>query len=341
MLAGAAVLAAGVVALRPGRMVPPPVALAAAGDVMFARGVAEELARPGAAPPFAHVDGALRDADLAFANLECPLSARWVTVPKLIAFRAAPACATLLRDAGFDIVSFANNHSLDCGRPGLVETIESLEAAGVRWCGAGRTRADAERAVLFDVRGRRVAFVGFSEFLMEAEAAPDQPAVATARSEAVRRIIASARRQADHVVASFHWGAEYRDRPTRFQRRMAREAVGAGADLVLGHHPHVLQGLEWLTVTRTGGARQALIAYSLGNFLFDQKDPRTRRSALLHATLGAGGVLAADLRPLELIACRPRAARPDVAAEIAARLAGLETGASFQSGPSGGRGAVQ
>lgn len=331
-LAGAGLLVAGIVALRPGPVIPPPVTLVAGGDVMFGRGVARELARPGAAGPFDHVAGVLRGADLAFANLECPLSARWVTVPKVIAFKAAPECATLLREAGLDIVSFANNHSLDCGRPGLVETLESLEAAGVRWCGAGRTRAESERPVIFAIRGRRVAFVGFSEFLMEAEAAPDRPAVATARGDAVHRIVGAARGQAEHVVASFHWGAEYRDRPTRFQRRMARAAIAAGADLVLGHHPHVLQGLEWLTLTVTGGTRQALIAYSLGNFLFDQKDPRTRRSGLLHVTFGRGGVLAAELRPLELIACRPRPARPDVAREITLHLAGLVTGAPYLSG---------
>lgn len=324
--AGVLLVLAAVTLHRATRTTPPPVTLAAAGDIMFSRGVARELARAGAAGPFEHVDGALRAADLAFANLECPLAARWVTVPKVIAFRAAPASAALLRDAGLDIVSFANNHALDCGRPGLLETLESLAAAGVRWCGAGRTRPEAEAPVVFEIRGRRVAFVGFTEFLMEAEGGPETPTVVTAREDTVRRMIGAARREADDVVASFHWGAEYRDRPTRFQRRMARLAVEAGADLVLGHHPHVLQGLEWLTVTSTGRTRQALIAYSLGNFLFDQKQPETMRSGLLHVSLGEGGVLAADLRPLEIIACRPRPARPDAAKATTDRLARLTEG---------------
>ncbi len=321
---GVLVVAGGVAAVRRGgRVVPPPVTLVAGGDVMFARGIALVMSRTSTPGLLLDVRADLRADEIAFVNLECALARVHGTVPKMIAFRAAPECATLLRQSGLDVVSLANNHIIDCGRGGMQETFRALRLAGVRWCGAGETRAASEQPCVIRVNGRRVAFVAFSQFFPEFHGPPGVPAFVHANEPDVRRIVAAARGVADHVVASFHWGAEYAEQPIPLQRTLALAAAQAGADVILGHHPHVLQGLELLPPARTGRATHVLVAYSLGNFLFDQTLPGTRESMLLRVTLGRAGVLAAQVRPIEIIRGRPIPARPTPGAAILRRMARL------------------
>jgi poly-gamma-glutamate synthesis protein (capsule biosynthesis protein) len=226
----------------------PTVTLAAVGDILLDREVGDEIARRGSRYPFERVAELLSAADLTFGNLECPLAERGTRVVKRYSFRAHPKTAECLALAGFDLLSLANNHTMDCGRTGLVETMETLHRRGLRWCGAGETRAHAEAATVLAVKGLKVAFVGFCEFLPEGSfLRDDRPTIAFASEAGVRPAVTAARAQAHVVVASFHWGVEYDSRPHPRQVRLARAAVEAGADLVLGHHPHVLQGIEIVT----------------------------------------------------------------------------------------------
>ena len=284
---------------------PGTVTVAAVGDVMLDRGVALRIRRRGATYPWAKVRGVLTAADIGFANLECPISATAERTPKLFCFRARPAHAEALEWAGIRVVSLANNHTLDCGRRGLLHTMAWLRQRGIGWCGAGATLEEALRPHVVTVRGVRVAFVGFSRFAAETSMLDaTRPTVAYASDENVRAAVGGAGRVADVVVASFHWGDEYRTRPNAAQRRLAKVAADAGADVVLGHHPHVLQPAAWVASGRTG--RRSLVAYSLGNFVFDARNTATFGTGVLTVTVGASGAGPASWTP-----CRARKGRPE------------------------------
>jgi poly-gamma-glutamate synthesis protein (capsule biosynthesis protein) len=300
----------------------PIISLAAVGDILLDRGVGKKIEKYGTGYPFERVAPALRGADLAFGNLECPIGEKGRKVVKPFSFQAKPRTAGCLTDGGLDLLSLANNHSLDCGRTGLSETMEILRAKGLHWCGAGNTQAEAEKPTVLSVKGLRIAFVGFCEFLPEGVfLRDDRPTIAFAGEDRVRAAVAAARRDADLVVASFHWGIEYRSRPSARQIGLARAAVDAGADLVLGHHPHVLEALE--VVSRAGGRRPALIIYSLGNFVFDQRRPPSSETVILRCTLGRDGVTAAAVTPIRIEENRPRPTTPAEGERLLERLAGL------------------
>lgn len=252
-----------------------------------------------------NIRGEITPADISFANLESPISEISAMLEKPIGFRAPPSTAQLLADAGFDIVSLANNHAVDCGRDGLVETMGFLKKAGVRWCGAGKDRKSAEKAAVIRVKGVKIAFVAFCEFLEGSRKRNTVPTIALSEPGTVARVVAEARKKADVVVASFHWGQEYSEGPTRESRAIAKEAAEAGAALIIGHHPHVVQGLE--TIPRKRG-RPALVAWSMGNFLFDQKKPETREGMFLHCMIGKDGVESARISPIRIEGFRPRPA---------------------------------
>jgi poly-gamma-glutamate synthesis protein (capsule biosynthesis protein) len=305
------------------------VELVAVGDILLDRGVARRLERDGVSAAFGRVRETLSGADTAFGNLECPLTNTCERTQQRISFRADPRYAEALTGAGFDIMSLANNHSMDCGRAGLLETMLTLRRSGINWCGAGRTRAESEAPVVLNVKGIRIAFVGFTAITPPALAAlkDDGATVALASRESLARGVAYARRQADVVVVSLHWGVEYAYRPSLEQRELAHAAVEAGADLVLGHHTHTLEGIELIERRDDAGKqRYALIAYSLGNFAFDSTRAPGRRvaeSVMLRCRLGRSGLASAEVIPVVLDNYLPRPASPEQAQAILARLSSL------------------
>jgi poly-gamma-glutamate capsule biosynthesis protein CapA/YwtB (metallophosphatase superfamily) len=300
----------------------PVVELFAAGDIMLDRSVGEAAWRNGMSWILAGFRAQISSADIAFANLESPISEKAAKLEKPISFRAPAGAAKMLSEAGFDIVSLANNHAVDCGRDGLVETMDFLKKSRIRWCGAGKNRDSAEGASVLRSRGLRVAFVAFCEFPEGSKKRDSVPTIALAEPGTVGRCIRKARERADVVVASFHWGEEYARGPSESQRELAREAVEAGASLILGHHPHVIQGLETIPAGRAGG-RPALVAWSLGNFVFDQNGPRTSSGMALKIRLGKDGVDSARILPVRIEGCRPRPADEKEGAEILRVVTGL------------------
>jgi poly-gamma-glutamate capsule biosynthesis protein CapA/YwtB (metallophosphatase superfamily) len=300
------------------------VTLAAVGDILLDRGVGRQIERHGADYPFRHAAPILREADIAFGNLECPISESGRLVVKPFRFRAHPRVLDGLVNAGFDVLSLANNHTLDCGRDGLIETMEHLKRKGILGVGAGGTRAQAEEPVVLQAKGVRVAFVGFCDFIPEGVfLRDDRASIAMASAEGVRRSVKRARAQADIVIVSFHWGIEYRARPSPRQIELARAAAESGADLVLGHHPHVLQGLEAMRVKTDYGERNVLIAYSLGNFVFDPRGEEPSRTMILRVTLRKAGLVGAQILPFRLQDGSPRPALPAESAAIIQRVTAL------------------
>ena len=241
----------------------PPVSLIAVGDVMLARHVGASIAERGTDYPFAAVAAQLGAADLAFANLETPLSGGGSLSTGGIAFRADPSVVDGLSKAGFDVLSLANNHIGDYGGDALDETIRLLAERGIAPVGAGANEAAARRPQIIEIRGLKIAFLARNGIPYGAPAAgPDSPGAAWLDPAQTLADIRAAAAQADLVVLSLHWGSEYTYALGDEQRAFVQEAVAAGADLILGHHSHNAQTLEF--------GDDWLAAYSLGNFVFDQ-----------------------------------------------------------------------
>jgi len=281
------------------------VILAFVGDVMLGRGVAVALDGDWGVV-FAGVRPWLADADVAFANLESPLT----TAPLLSGgydLRASPEAAVALRSAGFDVLSLANNHALDAGEAGRRETAGTLRAAGVDVLldgGAEDWRAGipACRSTSEALGPQALCFLSYDDSVVPIDL------------EAAVQTVSSAARRADVVVVSVHWGGEYQAAPSPRQQAVARALADAGARIIVGHGPHVLQRVEWVGET--------LVAYSLGNFLFDQPYPADCSwGAILRVALDGGrNIVAVKALPTVVERGRVRPAGPEDAAAILARL---------------------
>lgn len=292
----------------------PTVTLAAVGDILLDRGVARQIKEKGAGYPFERIRQLIGRPDIAIGNLECPLTRHPMLVPKRFVFQSDPRLAPRLKRSGFTMLNLANNHTLDSGRTGLADTMAALDRAGIGYCGAGASLAAAQQPRVITVKGLKIGFLGFCDTPPEAVyPAPSLPSVAMCSIDEVVRVVAAAATKVDIVVVSFHWGVEYDTRPTPRQCGLARAAVAAGATLVLGSHPHVVQGFEMLP--RIGDGR-GVVAYSLGNFVFDPRIPEAARSCVLTVTMDRTGVRSARFVPVTIDGCRPRPARPAEAEAI-------------------------
>lgn len=277
----------------------------AVGDVMLGRYVAEVARARGFDYPFAQVGASgatpLLAADLTLGNLESPLTDRQTPLrPGPYRLPAPSAFAQPLRDAGFDALALANNHALDAGPQGLHDSATTLLAHGIQPLGVGASGDAAREPTYMDVDGMRIALLAFNA-VADPEDQPDEGQdwgrawLDDAAVEAVRQ----ARDQADLVIVMLHWGQEYAAQPSEGQRAWARRLVAAGTDVIVGAHPHVLQPVEVLTVAGHTG----LVAYSLGNFLFDQFDrPETSTGAVLRVLLDQQGVALAAAAPTDILA---------------------------------------
>lgn len=299
--------------------------LAVAGDMMFNRRVAAtSIERGDYRYPFWRVAPLLRRATLAMANLEGPLSDRG---QQLNMFRGDPRFLEGIRYAGIDLVALANNHIMDYGTEAFLDTLERLNAAGVMYVGAGTDLASARRGRLLNLGGVRVGFLAYTELgpgftytrvPQHWAATAELPGVVPAREDYIREDVARMKTQADLVIVSIHWGQEYRHYPTAKQWRLGQAALAAGADLVVGHHPHVIQGLA---VTEEG-----IIAYSLGNFIFDQKPEATRQGLILEAAGDRAGIRQLRCTPLVIENEQPQVAAGDAARRIMELLRTLSQG---------------
>lgn len=302
----------------------PEIVFIALGDVMLARHVATKMKEHGLDYPFARVKDLLASGDLVFANLESPLGVKGTPIPnKLIWFRGPPEGASVLRNAGVHVVSLANNHILDYDSENLIETLELLDQHEIAWTGAGRDLQEARRPAILKIDGVTVAFLAYTEFASANLfwsyqyprtflAGPGVPGCAPMDLSMVTEDVARARNQADVVVVSYHWGQEYVNHPQSFMgqdlQEVARRTIDAGADMVLGHHPHAIQGIEIY--------RGSIIAYSLGNFVMDQTRPVTTESMMLRIGLSKSGARSLQVLPVRISEHRPALATGDDAKYI-------------------------
>lgn len=234
------------------------------GDVMLARGVANQIKKHGDFNyPFLNMADFLNSADLVFGNLEGPISDRGVKQGSVHSFRFDPKTVEALRWAGFDVVSIANNHILDYGPTALSDTQSYLEKNGIKFAGAGKNYEEANEAAILEVKSKKLAFLAYTNLLPKSLAATvDTPGISDFDVPKIKTKIEVLRKENDLVIVSMHWGEEYQAKANLAQKKIAREFTDAGADLMVGHHPHVPQEVEQYN--------QGWIFYSLGNFVFDQ-----------------------------------------------------------------------
>jgi gamma-polyglutamate biosynthesis protein CapA len=271
------------------------------GDLMFGRHVGRAAERHGHDWLLEEVRPLL-EADYVTGNLEQVISDRADELPeadKLIHLASDRRAAQAIADAGFTTLALANNHLMDHGIPGLRDTIAALEGVGLAYTGAGEDLDDAIEIDYQDHDGITVATLSFSDaHVVGFVARAFQGGVLGAEPDRASRLIREADANADLVVAHFHWGTEYGFAPNRDQRDLARMAAMSGADIVVGHHPHVLQSVERIGDT--------LVLYSLGNFVFDQGWSRTRESTIARYQLGSDGQARVEFVPIEVREGAPR-----------------------------------
>ena len=279
-----------------------PVSLDAVGDVTFGEDVGPAIAAHGGAYPWAFVGTTLRDADITVGNLETAVSTRGVAAVKEFTFRGPPAALVPMRDvAGFDVLTLANNHTVDFGRDALLDTLKAVHAASIQTIGAGANDLQARRPAVVEAGGLRVALLGYSDVNPYGfNATSTSAGTAKADIDAITSDVHGALRRADVAVCFFHWGVELHPEPNSRQQQFAAACLNAGAKLVLGAHPHVLGGVAT-------PARHALVAWTLGNFVFPSGSV-TGRTAILHVALGADGVRGYRLVPVRIDGFRPRLA---------------------------------
>ncbi len=341
--------------------------LLAAGD-WFALGRMPEAVR--ARPETAAAFDELRAADVAFVNLETPLTERGVRAEKQNTLRADPSLVEDLFAAGIDIVGLANNHMLDYGLEGLADTLEKLERAGIPQVGAGPDLESSRRAAVLEGPGGSIGFLAFASTLPQGFAAsPDRPGIAPihvtaafvvenplaqeqpgtpppvltfplkmdldATVAAVRDLKARVR----FAVVSAHWGVAGQDAVMDYEREVGRALIDAGADLILGHHPHRLHGVEFY--------RGKPIFYSVGNFVFEPLPPAgnsphlsfrgrmtaanvygvmRREGVLVDVTVRGGSAERLALLPVMLDGGGYPTLRRDAADQFASLLSGLSAG---------------
>jgi poly-gamma-glutamate synthesis protein (capsule biosynthesis protein) len=275
-----------------GRVAPPPapeapvltlarVTIGAVGDVLMHDAVKRSAELHGAGAPdagfawlFAPIADLLSEPDVTFANLETPIAPRTSQGARPFVFNAPPAVIRALQRAGVDLVSVANNHAFDQGRPGFEETLQQLSAAAMTYVGAGPSSRPAG-PVRIERNGLSLAFLGYTYGLNQSgnDCPPPRPGAreclqaAEIDGDRIVEEVRAAAAEADAVVVSVHWGVEYEQQPRAEGVDLAHRIADAGALVILGHHPHVLQPVE---LYRRADGRAAVIAYSLGNFISNQ-----------------------------------------------------------------------
>ncbi len=236
-------------------------------------------------PLFDGVRKRLLDSDLVIANLESPLT-DWSTMTPhkdkadietgrdVVLRVASPDAAPALHEAGISVVGLANNHTMDYTERGFRDTLKRLRAAGVSYAGGGKNLAAAEAPLIVEIKGRKVGILSFSDVVPRYFWAENhRPGIATAKED--DRLLAAVRRarpKVDILIVALHWGVQFSQEPSPRQLSLAREAQQAGADLILGAHPHVLQGV--------GCLGRVPVVYSAGNFVFPTMKASTRRTAI-------------------------------------------------------------
>lgn len=274
------------------------------GDILLDRRVRTFLIQNGYDYPYTNVKKLLTEADITFGNLECPITDGGAPVFKRrdLIFKGDYNNTRALKNAGYDILNLANNHIMDQGREGLLDTINALKNEGLNYLGAGRDRFNAHKPVVIEKSGIKIGFLGYSDFSGEGYIyTEDNYGICNIDDKSLKEDITKAKESCEFLVVSIHYGVEFNFYPSKTQKKYTHLAVDSGADLVIGHHPHVLQGVEEY--------RGKYIFYSLGNFVFDRQIPKgTEESIILNIRITRDGIRDIEIIPVKIENCQPKIA---------------------------------
>jgi poly-gamma-glutamate synthesis protein (capsule biosynthesis protein) len=299
--------------------------LVAVGDIMLARKVGRLMKEYGSNYPFIHISKKVKQADIAFCNLECPIAEKGEPLPgKGIFFRADPQAAVELKNAGFNLVSLANNHAVDYDSEALNETFYLLKKNNIDWVGAGENIDQALRPKIVNKNGIKIGILGFTDmadiyfsysykrtFRAKENISGVAPMIESLMLQEVKKL----KDKVDVVVVSIHWGTEYVYQPNIKQINLAHKLIDAGVDLIIGHHPHILQGIEKY--------KHGLIAYSLGNCIFDQYKSYTKQGLMLDVEFNNLGIKSFKVLPLKINDCQVKIVDDSEKEKILSKLSDL------------------
>lgn len=243
----------------------PPLSLIAVGDIMLGGRTRRRIKEHGRDYPFGAVLPILRRAPIVLGNLEGPLAQKAQKLDRNFSYRVKPKLASCLLQAGINVVTLANNHLVDCGREGVLETLEALAVAGVTALGAAANEQAAHEPVIREAGGLRIGLLGYY-WNRRCAATARLPGSAMGVFEELEADIRKLRSQVDRVIVTFHWGRPYKPEPSPRARAKALFAIDCGAHAVVGHHPHIVQEFEIY--------RRCPIFYSIGNFAFGSGNSR-------------------------------------------------------------------
>ena len=286
------------------------------GDIMLSGSAKPVLRKKGYNCSFEDIELSklIRNADLAFANLECPVTKKGKAFKdKKFVFRADPASIKAVRRTGFDMLSLANNHIMDYGEEGLSSTINYCSKSGVVYSGAGTDLAKARKISILKRKGITYGLLSYSmTYPKEFWATSERAGAAYGERNAVIEDIKNAKKEADVVIVSFHWGEELAEKPRGYQVEMAHTAIDYGADIVFGHHPHVPQPIEIY--------KGKPVFYSLGNYAFGSYSRKTPISFAARVVLEKDRIYSIRLYPIIVdnyeVMFKPTSARKGRAKEI-------------------------
>lgn len=251
----------------------------------------------------------MKNADFTMVNEEFPFSARGIKAQdKQFTFRVDPSYVKILQEMGIDAVTLANNHALDYGTEALTDTFQTLEDAGIAYVGAGDSKERASQAHVAEIGGKKIGFLAASRVIPEVgwNIENSQPGMlCTYDSTLLCQAIRDVKKSCDYVVVYVHWGIERENMPQDYQRNLGQAYIEAGADLVIGSHPHVLQGIEYY--------QGKPIVYSLGNYIFNQEIPST---VLLKATVTPENTTKLQLIPAYASGAKTQEMEPVKGAEL-------------------------
>ncbi|MCF7834212.1 MAG: CapA family protein [Candidatus Pacebacteria bacterium] len=260
------------------------VTLLFAGDMMLDRGVKNSVNKNmngDYAELFENLN-ILKEADITFANLEGPASDQGIDRRNLYSFRMNPETIPAIKSSGIDVLSVANNHAGDWGRDAFVDTLKRLKENEIYYTGGGTNRQEAEEPVIIEKYGMKIGYLGFSDVGPDWLGVNENAGILLAKDTRFGEIIKNASTKVDHLIVSFHFGDEYKIIHNTRQEYLAHKAIDNGAKLVIGHHPHVMQDTEKY--------KDGFIAYSMGNFIFDQGfSENTMQGMLLQIKLWRNG----------------------------------------------------
>lgn len=258
-----------------------PITISFAGDTMMDWSTKKTIRNKGPLYPFQLVKEEVEKSDFALLNLETAVTTGNSQFPKQYNFKSDPESITGMKAAGFDLVSLANNHTMDFNEEGLLDTFKYLKQYNMPYIGAGMNSNEAFAAHTVELKGKTVKFLAFSRVLpvVEWKAQENRAGIADGYDlGTILEVVEREKQSADYVLLYLHWGKESKKHPEPFQRDWAKQMIDSGADAIIGSHSHVLQGFEYY--------KDKPIAYSLGNFLFpDYVSGDKAQTGLLTLTL--------------------------------------------------------